>query len=325
MPTSSLLSQALDQKRRAAGREDSVGPFQLGFIPPTPQDTGDRKKWSDLNAGGKVVRATSLTSSLFVIVFGAGFTAMLAYALTSELFSKNSPTVLHAQACELIKSSPRVKQYLHGPLIFHNNPPSVVRPRHRNDRVASQIVRDSAGREHLLLNFFVQGQTPGAAPVSQSESRWEAAVEWTQNTGAQLSEMTLDEVVEGAKRRSEDAWESCKRLFRFLSGDPVPSTRGPAPPAPEPKAEKQESGWRAGLMGMFGGLRGSSRDSGNITDEIPDGQVYTEGEVHADLVMNDQGQYEFRYVRIDIPDSAAPNPKRVFVLPPNGNWEARRR
>ena len=53
MPTSSLLSQALDQKRRAAGREDSVGPFQLGLIPPTPQDAGDRKKWSELNAGGK--------------------------------------------------------------------------------------------------------------------------------------------------------------------------------------------------------------------------------------------------------------------------------
>lgn len=53
IPTSSLLSHALDQKRRAAMREDSVGPFQLGLIPPTPQDGGNTKKWSELSAGGK--------------------------------------------------------------------------------------------------------------------------------------------------------------------------------------------------------------------------------------------------------------------------------
>ena len=54
-------------------------------------------------------RATARATNLLVILFGAGFSAMLVYALTSELFSKNSPTVLHAQACELIKSSPKVR------------------------------------------------------------------------------------------------------------------------------------------------------------------------------------------------------------------------
>ena len=53
-------------------------------------------------------RATARTTNLLVIIFGAGFSAMLVYALTSELFSKNSPTVLHGQACELIKSSAKV-------------------------------------------------------------------------------------------------------------------------------------------------------------------------------------------------------------------------
>lgn len=93
------------------------------------------KKWSELNASGKgelcvrlalgsgtdrlcrsavtAARATARTTNALVILFGAGFTGMLGYALISELFSKNSPTVLHAQACELIKSSPKVR-----PLVY---------------------------------------------------------------------------------------------------------------------------------------------------------------------------------------------------------------
>ena len=55
-----------------------------------------------------VVRTTARLSNLVVILFGAGFSAMLVYALTSELFSKNSATVLYGQACDLIRSSPKV-------------------------------------------------------------------------------------------------------------------------------------------------------------------------------------------------------------------------
>lgn len=51
--TTPLLSQALDQRQRSARRQDSVGPFQLGLIPPTPQDVGEIKKWSQLNTTEK--------------------------------------------------------------------------------------------------------------------------------------------------------------------------------------------------------------------------------------------------------------------------------
>lgn len=51
--TTPLLSQALDQKARSARRDDSVGPFRLGLIPPTPQDVGNIKKWSELNTTEK--------------------------------------------------------------------------------------------------------------------------------------------------------------------------------------------------------------------------------------------------------------------------------
>ena len=49
----SLLSSALDQKQRAARREDSAGPFTLGITPPRPDEVKPEKKWSELSAGGK--------------------------------------------------------------------------------------------------------------------------------------------------------------------------------------------------------------------------------------------------------------------------------
>lgn len=55
-----------------------------------------------------MVRTTQRTTNLSVILLGAGLSAVLVYALTSELFSKNSPTVLYNDACERIKGSPRV-------------------------------------------------------------------------------------------------------------------------------------------------------------------------------------------------------------------------
>ena len=40
-----------------------------------------------------------------VILLGGTLFALLTYALTTELFAKNSPTVLHNQAIDLIESS----------------------------------------------------------------------------------------------------------------------------------------------------------------------------------------------------------------------------
>lgn len=55
------------------------------------------------------MRSTARTTNLTVIVIGAGLTAMLAYALASELFARNSPTVLYGEACSKIKESDEVR------------------------------------------------------------------------------------------------------------------------------------------------------------------------------------------------------------------------
>lgn len=69
----------------------------------------DRLTYCSIN---KVARTTARTTNLAVILVGAGLSAVLIYALTSELFSKNSATVLYGQACEKVKASPAVCLHL---------------------------------------------------------------------------------------------------------------------------------------------------------------------------------------------------------------------
>ncbi|THH32326.1 hypothetical protein EUX98_g1868 [Antrodiella citrinella] len=319
--SSSLLSNALDQKQRAASR-DSVGPFQLGLIPPTPRDDVKVKKWSELNTSGKVLRSTARTSNLVVILFGAGLSAVLIYALTSEMFSSNSPTVIYGKACDMIKASPRVAKYLQGPLIFHNNPPTGVRPRHRNRHLSSQIAVDSQGREHMLLNFYVKGQPPGSG--SEDASYVDSVLRWTKTTAAAVTEMSLIELVDSARDRMEQVMGQCKEMFKFLSGDSVPAVHNVSLPDPETKEEKKETGWLTSVTGVFAGLKGPSAAHTEHFEDPTTGPSETEGEVHADLVMNGQGYFEFRYILIDIPDSHARSPKRVFVVRADGVRESER-
>jgi import inner membrane translocase subunit TIM21 len=55
-----------------------------------------------------VVRTTQQTGNLSVILVGGGLFVILAFALTTELFAKNSPSVLYAQAVDMIRASDTV-------------------------------------------------------------------------------------------------------------------------------------------------------------------------------------------------------------------------
>ncbi|KZT74874.1 hypothetical protein DAEQUDRAFT_659963 [Daedalea quercina L-15889] len=312
---SSLLSSALEQKQRETRGEDYVGPFQLGLIPPTPRGGGNTKKWSELSTAGKVARTTARTTNLAVILVGAGLSAVLIYALTSELFSKNSATVLYGQACNKIKASPALARYLQGPLVFHNNPPSLARPRHRNHHVSSQVVVDSTGKEHMLLHFYLQARPPGSKPYdegSEDASYTDKAAAWVKRTASTVSDLTVDELVEKAKARVKTTTDSAKELFRFLSGDPLPQPQQDQPVKEQAIAEKEEKGWTSSFTGLFSGLRGTSKGSTESRDTT-DGNTYAEGEAHADLILDDDGYYKFRYLFVDVPNSRSWSSKRIFI------------
>ncbi|KAI1797619.1 TIM21-domain-containing protein [Ganoderma leucocontextum] len=317
----SLLSSALDQRQRAARRADSAGPFTLGIVPPRPDEVKPEKKWSELSAGGKVVRTTARTTNLVVILAGAGLTVVLVYALTSELFSRNSPTVLYNKSCELIKASPQVPQYLHGRLVFHNHPPTLSRPRHRNHYVSSQIFVDSTGREHMLLNFYVQGRPPGSASyVGEEEDGFFTRMSHKAQLAAmKLGEMSFEDIKEEALTRGIRLVELTKGMFRFLTGEEDARPAAPPMPPPEKKVEENK-GWMSSVTGMFSGIKGTAKPGGSA-GEVYSSSAFTEGEVHADLVMNDQGYYQFRYLLIDMPSSNTRNPRRVFIQRADGVQE----
>ncbi|KAF8225845.1 hypothetical protein L208DRAFT_1304761 [Tricholoma matsutake] len=308
---SSVLSQSLDTKQRALPQGSSVGPFRLGLAQSSLRRDENVPKWSELNIGGKVMRTTARTTNLTVILLGAGFSALLIYSLVTELFSKNSPTVLYGDACERIKASPKASKYLNGPLSFHNNPPSAIRPRHRNRHVTSQIMIDAYGQEHMIMTFYVQGRPPGI-DVPQSESSFfQSMTEWAKDKISVLSELTLDESIAWTQEHTATLVDRTKRLFKYLSGAPPPPPPLPTLPSNAMEQRKSEnSAWN--FAGMFSSLKGSR--GGQAESKPPsDGRVFTDGQVHASLIRNKEGYFVLRYLLIDIPSSRDPNPVRVFV------------
>ncbi|KAF4623509.1 hypothetical protein D9613_001666 [Agrocybe pediades] len=309
---SQLLSESLDTRQRADPKHDNVGPFQLGLSPSALRNGEKVKKWSELSTGGKVVRTTARTTNLGVILLGAGLSALLLYSLTSELFSKNSPTVLYGDACERIKQSNRVAKYLNGPLTFHNNPPSSVRPRHRNRHVTSRVMVDAYGQEHMIMTFYVQGQPEGVVAQESDESYWDSISKWAQEAGSSLSDLSFDEAVEWSKEKGQHLWDKSLRAFKYLSGSPLPPPALPKIPDSEVEEVKktQSSAWS--FAGVFSSLKGPKASTGEHAPRTS-GTQHTEGEVHADLVKNEDGYFVFRYLLVDIPSSRDYNPIRVFV------------
>ena len=181
----------------------------------------------------------------------------------------------------------KVAKYLPGSLVFHNNPPSVLRPRHRNRHVSSQIVLDSGGREHMLLNFYVQA-TPHL--TDSHTSYFQAISSWATSVVTNLPELSWQEARDSAARHAQEIVGSAKDLFRYLSGDPTP----PQPAAtriafPEPLKQElptnDRKGFWDGVAGLFGSLRSRSRSgSQEGVPEAGNGRVWHDGEVHADLI-----------------------------------------
>jgi len=63
------------------------------------------KLWSKLTTVGRTVKQSA---NLGIILLGGGLFVVLTLSLTTELFAKNSPSVLYSQAVDLIRSSDAV-------------------------------------------------------------------------------------------------------------------------------------------------------------------------------------------------------------------------
>ena len=183
--------------------------------------------------------------------------------------------------------------------------------------MSSQIYVDQTGREHMRLHFFVQGREPGSASSSE-DGYFARTVAWAQQSFSNVSEMSLDEIVDDMKSRANGVFDSCRGIFRFLSGESGPSHQSPTATVSEAVEEPRPKGWLSNVTGMFSGIKSTSSTSSE-SKSLYNGPMATEGEVHADLVMvsgqftltseiianhypqNDSGYFEFRHLTVDIP------------------------
>lgn len=160
------------------------------------------------------------------------------------------------------------------------------RPRHRNRHVNFFQARDSSGKEHLLLNFYIQGSDQSLSHAhSDSESFVDQAFDWSRSTISSLSDLTLDRALQWTQTAVSDALQTSKRLFAYLIGEPLP----PLPPAPLHRQDteanqlaRQEPMWS--LSGIFTRLTGKRRSSRRGRDEATNRVLWSTGEAYADFV-----------------------------------------
>jgi len=154
----------------------------------------------------------------------------------------------------------------------------------------------------MLLNFYVQGSSSASLPTEdENVSQWASYVD-------SLASLTFEDV----KEKLSPFINSARSAFKYLKGDAVPSVIPSAETDKEKSRDQERTEERSwwGVTGLFSGLRGrTSHDGGSHGART----AWTEGEVHADLVRNDDGYFVFRYLLIDIPNSESHNPIRVFV------------
>lgn len=178
------------------------------------------------------------------------------------------------------------------PLRFHTNAPSQIAPRHRARHVSAQLAVDASGKEHLLIHFYVESLQPDTASHAN------------ESPSLSFSDLSLDSVAEWTKIQAQNTFDSLKGTFAYLVGSPSTSTsknNGTSPSTVPADAEKPppepSTGW--GFAGLFGAIRGTSLPARK--EERQWHTQHTSGEVHADLVKDEAGDFKYRYLLVDFP------------------------
>lgn len=263
------------------------------------------------------------TSRFVFIGIGAALTGVIVYALASELFAKNSPTVIYDEACKYIEKNPKVHAYLLKPYNFQTsltefsdysplNPPS--HPSRPSQTVASMhTINPRTGQDTLYLHFFVEGRDKDKAL-----SYWQIVRGGTIDGAHWLKERALDGI-DAAKKWWEEQQQASEE-----TPVPTPAAAPAAPAKPWWITRKLRS-----TVHSVGELVGSSKDAlGMRTVDLSSGfrsepGTWTEGEVHIELAKDEKGVYQYKRFYIDVPSTASPLHRRVYLDQKSGDLPLR--
>jgi import inner membrane translocase subunit TIM21 len=141
---------------------------------------------------------------------------------------------------------------------------------------------DAYGQEHMIMTFYVQGRPPGNDVPQSDSSYFHSATEWASDKISSLSELTLDESMAWTREHTAVLWDRTKRLFKYLSGAPLPPPPLPTLPSNsiEQRGSEENSAWN--FAGMFSSLKWSKSQGESMPPS--DGRVFTDGQVHASFI-----------------------------------------
>ncbi|WVQ74596.1 hypothetical protein IAR50_004197 [Cryptococcus sp. DSM 104548] len=274
--------------------QDHAGPFPLGVGP------GGRSKpwrtWRELGLGGKLVRTVRQSGNLAVIIAGGTLFVVLTLALTTELFARNSPSVLYASAVDMIRASHDLDQYLLPPIKFTHSPHSSA-PVRGTPSIASTTVRNpSSGKEHLIISFWVHGRGKDEElSLGWLRRAWASARGYVQE-GVEALGLVSQEPEQVAKRDFEGGLiEEGRKLEAREQG------------------KKKSGGWFSWLGGGGLNLRAAASSVKIIGREPDPAGTYTTGEARGEYVKDENGHYKLLSLIVDIPSSRAAYPGRAVI------------
>ncbi|KIS70455.1 uncharacterized protein UMAG_15073 [Mycosarcoma maydis] len=335
--SSTSLSEAQPRPRFNATAEAALdaasggrgGGISLGIA---GLSAGGGQSWSQLKTGQKVARATVQSTRTLLILGGGALTFVLVYALTSELFAKNSPTVIYADACRRVQNSAAIANHLLTPYRFRTSPtaesgssdfsplnPPSVKNRRRSRSVPSVTLTDQyTGEEKMLLRFWIGAREKGEDWSILDTARYEIveAGKWLARKVTEGGEWLGEQL--GVDLGSNDAMGGEKDG----TGAVATSSDSSSSAANASANNVLSRTWSSALGGITSLVRNSTEAITSTltsaaspkTHRTSEPGTWSTGEVHAELVKDQDGTLQYRTLFVDIPNSQALMRQRVWIV-----------
>ncbi|KAI5290911.1 mitochondrial import inner membrane translocase subunit tim21 [Ascosphaera aggregata] len=114
-------------------------------------------RWSELSGREKTARATQQTINFTIIIAGALLTGTVFTLLYKDVFAPDSKTVYFNKVVDRIKEDPRCIKLLGDAKNIRAYGENVDSKWTRNRPIATTIEKDSLGRDHMKMRFYVTG------------------------------------------------------------------------------------------------------------------------------------------------------------------------
>lgn len=189
----------------------------------------------------------------------------------------------------------------------------------------SVLTTDAAGREHLFLNFYIEGSDPSQKVLTSDEDTQTSIFEKLIPVST-LSDLTLDNIITYGEDIREKMWKKGKAAFSYLVGEPVSSdlptsSTSSLVSSTETASNTATSPPPWSLSWVFTRLTGQRRPtSAGSSPHYVEKKYWKSGEVHVDLVKTRESgsdnseRFVVRYIIISLPGVPFLIHKKYLIL-----------